>query len=40
MADLKSGDGKKLIEDKLKEMLIPALERSNFTKYSEKLASG
>lgn len=32
-----SGDGKKLIEDKLKDMLIPALERSNFTKYSEKL---
>lgn len=32
-----NGDGKKMIEDKLKEVFIPALERSDFTKYTKKL---
>ncbi len=32
-----SGDGKKMIEEKLKEVFIPALERSNFSEYTKKL---
>lgn len=32
-----SGDGKKMIEGKLKEIFIPALERSDFSEYTKKL---
>lgn len=32
-----SGDGKKMIEEKLKEVFIPALERSDFSEYTKKL---
>ena len=32
-----SGVGKKMIEDKLKEVFIPALENSDFSEYTKKL---